>query len=119
MGKQPWEKKRAIFQILDSKEITDQRGYFLRKVDWLNPNQIHEQLKSIGMGNISRDEITKFLNDCCENEKRYVERRKPQRNDPDSETKAQNEYKITNSGKGLLNDMNQPIIDFINKRIKD
>ncbi len=119
MGKLPSDKKQFIFLVLNSKDILDIKGNFLRKKEWLNPNEIHNELKRIGFGNVGRDEITVFLNQCYEHEKKYVDRRKPSRKDPDSELKAQNEYKLLDSGKELLEIMNSEIVDFINKRIKE
>ena len=119
MGKLPYEKKRAILQYLDSAEKTDIKGNFLRKVEWLNPNQIQSGLKKMGLGTVGRDEITIFLNECFENEEKFVDKREPSRKDPDSELKAQNEYKLLDSGRELLEDMKKPRMDFINKRIKE
>ena len=119
MGKLPYEKKRAILQYIDSAEKTDIKGNFLRKIEWLNPNQIQAGLKKMGLGTIGRDEITLFLNQCFENEEKYVDKREPSKKDPDSELKAQNEYKLLDSGKELLAIMSNPITDFINKRIKE
>ena len=116
MGKYPWEKNKAILHILDSTDIIGFKGEFLRKREWLNPNQIQKELKNRGVGTVGRDEITSFLNKCCEVDGHYVERRKPQRKDPDSETKAQNEYKITETGREFLKFSNDPKFDLINKK---
>ena len=119
MGKLPYEKKRAILQYLDSADKMDMKGNFLRKIEWLNPNQIQSGLKKMGLGTIGRDEITLFLNECFVTEKKYVDKREPSKKDPDSELKAQNEYKLLDSGRELLQIMNSPTMDFINKRIKE
>lgn len=119
MGKVPAEKKRFIFLVLNYTDILDIKKNFLRKKEWLNPTQIHNELKRIGFGNVGRDEITVFLNQCYEHEKKYVDKRKPSRKDPDSELKAQNEYKLLDSGKELLVIMNSSVVNFINKRIKE
>jgi len=116
MGKYPWEKNRAILEVLDNTVIVDFKGYFSRNKEWFNPNQIQRELKNRGMGTISRDEITSFLNRCCEVDQHYVEKRKPDRKDPDSETKAQNEYKITQAGRGFLAFSNNPDFELINKK---
>lgn len=116
MGRHPWEKNKAILRILESTDIKDFKGNFARKKEWFNPNQIQKELKNIGMGTVGRDEITSFLNECCEVDGHFVERRKPQRKDPDSETKAQNEYKITETGQKFLESLNDPKFDFINKK---
>ena len=116
MGKYPWVKNRAILHILDSTDIKDLKGNFSRKRKWFNPNQIQRELKNIRMGTVGRDEITSFLNECSEHDEHYVERRKPQRKDLDSETKAQNEYKITETGREFLKSLNNPNFDFINKK---
>jgi len=116
MGKYPVEKNKAILHILNSAEIKDIKGNFLRIREWLNPNQIQTELKKIGMGTVSRDEITSFLIACCERDEHYVERRKSQRKDPDRETKAQNEFKLTETGKEFLNTLNDPTFAFINKK---
>ena len=116
MGKHPWVKNRAILHILDSTDIIDFKGEFVRKREWFNPNQIQKELKKIGMGTVARDEITSFLNQCSEVDEHYVIRRKPEKKDPDSETKAQNEYKITENGQVFLKSLNNPNFDFINKK---
>ena len=116
MGKYPVEKNRAILHILNSAEIKDIKGNFLRTKEWLNPNQIQSELKKIGMGTVSRDEITSFLIACCERDEHYVKRRKPQRKDPHSETKAQNEFKLTETGRAFLETLYYPNFDFINKK---
>lgn len=51
MGKLPYEKKRAILQYLDSSDKMDMKGNFLRKIEWLNPNQIQSGLKKNGAWN--------------------------------------------------------------------
>lgn len=104
--------------VLIQTDLQDFEGNFLRKREWLNPTQIQNEIKKIGFGAVGRDEITLFLNQCNEHEKKYVDRRKPSRKDPDSETKAQNEYKILDSGKELLEIMKSDVVGFINKRIK-
>ena len=119
MGNLPYVKKRAILDYLKSGYITDMKGNFLRNVEWFNPNQIQSGLKKMGLGSVGRDEITIFLNECFENEEKYVDKREPSKKDPDSELKAQSEFKLLDSGRKLLNFMNSPTVDFINKRIKD
>ena len=119
MGNLPSDKKRFIFLVLNSTDLHDNKGNFLRKKEWLNPTQIQNELKRIGFGTVGRDEITSFLNQCNEHEKKFVDRRKPSRKDPDSETKAQNEYRLLDSGKELLEIMKSDVVDFINKRIKE
>ena len=123
-----WERKKEMQFPFDdthlivfpySAEIKDIKGYFLRKVEWLNPNQIQAGLKQMNFGTVDRGEITLFLNECFENEEKYVDKRKPSKKDPDSELKAQNEYKLLDSGRELLQIMNSPTIDFINKRMKE
>jgi len=117
MGKYslPYEVKRAIFFILDTAELKTLET-LSRPLEWLNPHQIHERLKGMRMGNIDRTKITNYLNECYEHEERYVDRRKPQKNEIGSETKAQNEYKLMGSGHELLEFMNDPRTDYINKR---
>ena len=44
-GRPDFEKKRAIFQILDTAEVKDLKGYFFRKKEWLNPNVIQGKSK--------------------------------------------------------------------------
>jgi len=118
MGNLPADKKRFIFHVLNSTDIIGFKGEFSRKREWFNPNQIQNELKRIGFGTVDRGEITLFLNECYEHEKKFVDKRKPSRKDPDSETKAQNEYMLLDSGKELLDIMNSSVVDFINKRIK-
>ena len=114
MGKSPADKKKLILGYLDSAEVTDMKGNFARKIEWLNPRRINEGIENMGMGTMGRDFITKFLDDCAE--LGLVKKRKPTGQDLDSEPKAQREYKILDSGRELLTKLKKPDITFINKR---
>jgi len=113
MGRLPWEKYRAILQFLENADITDNAGNFVKNIEWLNRNEIQAGLKKMGIGTVGRDEISNFLNDCYENESKYVNKRTAER-----EPKAKWEYKITDEGKIFLKELMSPNYEFINKRRK-
>jgi len=114
----PYEVRRDIFQVLDKAEIRS-FGYTSKKIEWLNPNQIQIRLIDIGRGNIDRNKIRNYLDECYEHDEKYVDRRKPSKKEKDSERKAQNEFKLLDTGKELLKFMLDPKMEFINKRFSD
>jgi len=121
--KLPYEQRRAILAVLATGiEINDFTGFFLRKEEWMNPTQVFDNLKKHFELQVGRDKITSFLDECAEHEKKYVERKRkkgeeyPTKKKDFVEPKAQREYKITESGKGLLGFMNDPNFEFVSKR---
>ncbi len=103
-------------------EIYDFQGFFSKKEEWMNPNQVYDKLKKHFDLQVGRDKITSFLDECTIHEKKYVQRKSksdeenPTKKKDFVEPKAQREYKITESGKNVLAFMNNPDFDFVSKR---
>ena len=119
----PYQSRREVFSVLvDGIIRNDMKGFFLRKEDWMNPGQIHNEVLKNFRHNIDRDRITIFLDECAEHEEKFVERKfkkdqeSPAKKKDFVEPKAQREYKITENGIGLLAFMNNPKFKFVSKR---
>ena len=103
MGKTPYQKMKLIFTLMEEADIVDIQGNFLRKQEWFWPKLIHDRLlQKIGY-NLDRTNIKDILETCCDNEQKFVEKRTAE-----IEPIAKFEYRLTDSGKEYLKQMNDP-----------
>ena len=75
----------------------------VRKQEWFWPKLIHDRLFDKMGYNLDRTNIKDILETCCNNDDKLVERRTAI-----IEPKAKFEYRLTDSGKELLIQMNNP-----------
>ena len=79
------------------------RGSEFRKQEWFWPKLIQDRLKAKLDYNLDRTNIRNILETCCNNDDKLVERRTAI-----IEPKAKFEYRLTDSGKEYLKQMNDP-----------
>ncbi len=123
VNKTPSETNKMILGILfDGIDINDLHGNFSKKEEWMNPKRIQGEIKNKFGTSVGRDVITGFLDGCYNHEEKYVDRKSkkdeknPSKKNEFVEPKAQNEYKILENGKKLLEYLNDPRQDFVTKR---
>ena len=78
-------------------------GSVTKKQEWFWVKLIHNRLKAKLDYNLDRINIRNILETCCNNDDKLVERRTAI-----IEPKAKFEYRLTDSGKELLIQMNNP-----------
>ena len=74
-----------------------------KKQEWFWPKLIHDRLKAKMNYNLDRTIIKNILEECCNVDDKFVERRIAI-----IEPIAKFEYRLTDSGKELLKQMNDP-----------